>query len=246
MNWKLNKTTLLKTCVISFLCLHPSLYLPLVQAQEMTSVRELQAVIPPIGENPGRRESAGVRGACLPPNQSLTVLIPENQVTLTTSLYPTFFFYLPETKAQEALFILYDENEREIYRSIFSIKEMSGLLKLSIPDAVTSPKLAPGKNYYWQFSMFCDPQNPSLDPFVDGWVQRVPLTQDISNNLARASDSEKVDIYAAAGIWQDALTTLADLRQNNPSDRNLAAQWNQLLENIGLEKIAQEPMIQSR
>ena len=94
--------------------------------------------------------------------------------------------------------------------------------------------------------MFCDPKNPSLDPFVDGWVQRVSLTEDISNNLATASDSEKVDIYAAAGIWQDALTTLADLRQNNPNDRNLENQWNQLLENIGLEKIAQEPMIPSR
>lgn len=246
MNWKLNKTTLLKTFFLSLLCLHPALSLPLVQAQEMTSGRELQAVIPPVGENPGRRESAGVRGACLPPNQSLTVLVPENQVTLTTSLYPTFFFYLPATKAQEALFVLYDENEREIYKSISSIKEMSGLLELSIPDKVTSPKLEPGKNYYWQFSLFCDPKNPSLDPFVDGWVQRVSLTEDISNNLATASDSEKVDIYAAAGIWQDALTTLADLRQNNPNDRNLENQWNQLLENIGLEKIAQEPMIPSR
>jgi hypothetical protein len=245
MNWQLNKTTLLKTFFLSLLCLNPALSLPLVQAQEMNSGRELQAVIPPIGENPGRRESAGVRGACLPPHESLTVLIPENQVTLTTSLYPTFFFYLPATKAQEALFILYDENDREIYRSIFTIKEMSGLLKLTIPDGITSPKLESGKNYYWQFSMLCDPKNASLDPYVDGWVQRVTLTEDISNNLARASDSEKVDIYATAGIWQDALTTLADLRQNNPSDRNLADQWNELLQNIGLEKIAQEPLIHS-
>lgn len=246
MNWNLNQTTLLKTCLLSCLCLSPALSLSLVQAQETIPHGEIQAVIPSVGENPGRRESAGVRGACLPPNQALTVLIPENQVTLTTSLYPTLFFYLPATQAQEALFILYDENEREIYRSIFSIKEMSGLLKLSIPDGFTSPKLEEGKNYYWQFSMFCDPNNPSLDPFVDGWVQRVPLTEDISNNLATASDSEKVDIYTAAGIWQDALTTLADLRQNNPNNQNLAAQWNQLLENIGLEKIAQEPIIQPR
>jgi hypothetical protein len=216
----------------------------LVRAQESGN-RQIQAVVPPIGENPGRRESAGIRGNCLPKDALLTAIVPERQVTLTASLYPSLFFYVPETASQEAIFILYDENDREVYKSIFNVAEMSGLLKVSIPDAFTSPRLEVGKNYFWQFSLLCDPDNPSKDPLVEGWVQRVSLNPDILTQLESASELQKVEIYQDAGIWQEALTTLANLRQQEPDNWFLEDRWNELLDNIGLSQIAQQPIIES-
>jgi hypothetical protein len=218
-----------------------------VQAQESANDRQPdrqdQAVVPPVTDNPGRRESAGIRGNCLPPNQSLTVIIPENQVTLTTSTYPSLFFYLPKTDAKEAIFILSDENDREIYKSIFRVADISGLLKVSIPDNFISPTLELDQNYFWQFALICDPKNPSKNPLVDGWVQRVSLNEATLNQLESASEIKKVNIYDEAGIWQDALTTLANLRQQDPDNLFLESQWNQLLEKIGLARIAQEPIV---
>ena len=244
MNWKPKKTTLSRICLASLLCLSSIVPSMFVQAQEVSENRQIQAVVPPVGENPGRRESAGVRGNCLPRDAALTAIVPEQQVTLTTSVHPALFFYLPKTASKEALFILYDENDREIYKSIFSVAEMSGLLKVSVPDTVTSPRLEVGKNYFWQFALLCNPDEPSLSPLVEGWVQRVALNSDILTELESASASRKVEIYADAGIWQEALTTLASLRQQEPNNLSLEAQWNQLLDSIGLSKIAQEPTIE--
>lgn len=244
MNWKPNKTTLLRTCLASLLCLSPVIPTGLVHAQELSENRQIQAVVPPVGENPGRRESAGIRGNCLPKESSLTAIVPEQQVTLTTSVYPSLFFYLPKTASQEAIFILYDESDREIYKSVFNVAEMSGLLKFSIPDSFTSPQLEVGKNYFWQFALICDPDNPSKSPLVEGWVQRVPLNADMSAQLESASELQKVGLYADAGIWQEALTTLANLRQQEPNNLSLEDRWNELLNNIGLSKIAQQPIIE--
>ena len=244
MNWKPDRTAMLRTCLVSLLCLSPAISSMFVQAHESPYLRKYKAEVPPVEENPGRRESAGIRGDCLPRNQKLTVLVPENQVTLTTSPYPTFFFYVPTSEAEEAIFVLFDDNDREIYKSIIKVSEMSGLLKVSIPDILNSPNLEPGKNYLWQFYLICNPTDDSKNPFVEGLVQRVPLSVDISTELESASESQKVDIYADAGIWQEALTTLSDLRQANPNNLFLEKKWNELLENIGLEQLAQEPMIE--
>lgn len=247
MNWKFKQKTLMTALLASSFCFSPAMSSLWVQAQESLNhqpePQQYQAVVPPVTDNPGRRESAGIRGNCLPPNQSLTVIIPENQVTLTTSPYPSLFFYLPKTEATEAIFILYDENDREIYKSIFKVADISGLLKVSIPENFMSPTLELEKNYFWQFALLCDPNNPSKAPLVDGWVQRVNLNQETLTKLESASETEKVQIYAEAGIWQDALTRLANLRQQDPNNLFLESQWNQLLENIGLSRIAQEPIV---
>lgn len=243
MNWQPNKTALIRTCLASLLCLSPVMSSIFVQAQEASGGRQIQAVVPPVGENPGRRESAGIRGNCLPKDASLTAIVPEQQVTLTASVYPSLFFYVPKTASQEAIFILYDENDREIYKSIFEVAETSGVIKVSIPDFFTSPRLEMGKNYFWQFALLCSNDEPSTYPLVEGWLQRVPLNADILAELESASEYQQVDLYADAGIWQEALTTLANLRQQEPDNLSLENQWNELLNNIGLSKIAQEPMI---
>src|SRR4028118_2228835 len=56
------------------------------------------------------------RRKCGPDSElSLTALVPKNKIGRTVSDYPTFFFYLPQTEAELAEFILEDESGNQIY-----------------------------------------------------------------------------------------------------------------------------------
>jgi hypothetical protein len=49
-----------------------------------------------------------------------------------------------------------------------------------------------------------------------------------------------VSLYAANGIWYEALAAAAELRRTNPQDPN----WSALLQAVGLEELASEPMVE--
>jgi hypothetical protein len=54
---------------------------------------------------------------------------------------------------------------------------------------------------------------------------------------------QQVAIYASNGIWYEALTTLAQLRQNSPQDATLQQEWQDLLIFVGLNDIAAKPLL---
>lgn len=199
---------------------------------------------PPAKKLVGRRQTASPRG-CSRKGKYLTALMPETNLGLTFSLYPTFFFYIPPTSAQTAEFVLLDEEtEDTVYTTTFNISGLPGTVSVSLPSDKTLPKLKIGKNYHWYFSVICDPQERSGDAYVDGWVQRVTPNSTLISELKTASPLERLAIYTNADIWFERLTTLAELRRLNPNDPNLAAQWANLLRSVGLDKIAQEPLVQ--
>jgi hypothetical protein len=105
-----------------------------------------------------------VRGGCASSSQlSLTALVPKNKIGRTVSDYPTFFFYLPQTDAELAEFILEDESGNQIYQQDLTIKNLSGVIGVSIPANTNVPPLEVGKKYTWKFSLVCDPEDRSSD-----------------------------------------------------------------------------------
>lgn len=105
-----------------------------------------------------------LRGGCASRSQlSLTALVPKNKIARTVSDYPTFFFYLPQTEAELAEFILEDESGNQIYQQDLTIKNLSGVIGLSIPANTNVPPLEVGKNYTWKFTVVCDPDDRSSD-----------------------------------------------------------------------------------
>ena len=185
-----------------------------------------------------------VRGGCATSTQvNLTALVPKNKIGRTVSDYPTFFFYLPQTEAELAEFILEDESGNQIYQQDLTIKNLSGVIGVSIPANTTVPPLEVGKNYTWKFSVVCDAQDRSSDQLESGIVRRVELSPDILRKLENADLPQKTVIYAENGIWQDALITLAAARRANPNDTDLAADWESLLDSVKLGEIAAEPLL---
>jgi len=178
------------------------------------------------------------------PQISVTALVPENKIGRTVSDYPTFFFYLPQPNAELAEFILEDENGNLIYQQDLTIKNLSGVIGVSIPANTNLPPLEVGKKYTWVFSLVCDPDDRSADKVERGVVQRVELSADILRKLDQADPRQKTVIYAENGIWQDALSTLAAARRANLNDTDLAADWESLLDSVTLGEIAQEPIVE--
>src|SRR4028119_1120173 len=63
----------------------------------------------------------------------VTALVPESLIGRTVSEYPVFFFYFPQTEAEVAEFTLQDEKGNVIYQQDLTIKNLSGVIGVSIP-----------------------------------------------------------------------------------------------------------------
>jgi hypothetical protein len=188
----------------------------------------------------------GVRGKCGGLLEvSLIALMPENKIGRTVSDYPTFFFYLPQPSAELAEFLLLDEKGDVIYQQDMTIKNLSGVIGVSIPANTNVPPLEVGKKYTWSFSLVCDPDDRSGDKNESGVVRRVELSADILRQLETADPRQKTVIYAREGIWQDAVSNLAAARRANPNDPVFQTDWESLLNSVTLGEIAKEPIVET-
>jgi hypothetical protein len=186
---------------------------------------------------PRRREGAAVRGSgsCDSTEEQPVPVLPATEPVLTAAQYPTFFVDLPKSSVKEAELRLLSSNKDQIvYETTVTLPSKPGIVSFSLPADGTLPPLEIGKSYYWQLRVICDPQDRSGDMLVEGPVQRVELSLSLINELKKASPREHPAIYAEAGIWYDALSSLAQLRRSSPNDSTIAADWAELLKSVGL------------
>lgn len=198
---------------------------------------------PKVG-TPRRREGAAVRGSCDSTAEKPVPLLPTTEPVLTAAQYPTFFVNLPQTSIKEAeLFLLSGNKDRIVYETTVTLPDKPGIVSFSFPTDGTLPPLEVGKNYHWQLSVICGSQDQEEYTLIEGPVQRVELSPNLVDELKKASPREHPAIYAEAGIWYDAVTSLAQLRRSSPDDSAIAADWSELLKSAGLDEIAQKPLI---
>ncbi|MGI8502673.1 MAG: DUF928 domain-containing protein [Hassallia sp.] len=192
---------------------------------------------------PGRRSSAASRaGSCVETGQHLTPLTPKTDPQLTTAAYPSFFVYVPQNSAQALEFVLQDNtSNEELYKTTLKPNKQSGVVRVNFPNNANLPSLQNGKEYAWSFSVVCDTQSRDKDIEVTGSIQRIQTDPNLAIQLQKAQPRERAALYATSGIWQDTLTTVADLRRINPNDLGVKTDWEDLLKSVGLEKIAQAP-----
>jgi len=169
--------------------------------------------------------------------------------TLTVAANPTFFVYVPETTAEFAEFLLLDDQDNKVYETSLQLPTVlssdvssssvstPGIVKLSLPANVS---LETGKNYRWQFQLNCidNTGDASNNPLVDGWIQRTELSSDLKTKIEQATPLEQAKLYAKARIWSEALMLAAQLRSSHP------AEWEELLKSVGLNEIAQAPLLE--
>ncbi|NJP11183.1 MAG: DUF928 domain-containing protein [Leptolyngbyaceae cyanobacterium RU_5_1] len=200
---------------------------------------------PPKVGSPRRRTGAAVRGGC--PNASkdnLVALLPTTEPILTVSEYPTLFVYLPQSAASEAELTLLSDNKRQrVYKTTIKLPKAPGIVGFSLPKDGKLPPLQVGKTYHWNFSITCGPADQAEVGVVEGQIQRIALSPSQTNALKKTALRDRPAFYAEAGIWYDALSSLAQLRRSTPKDAAIATDWGDLLKSVGLSAIAEKPLI---
>lgn len=188
----------------------------------------------------------------------LTALVPisktstGNQVVwgLTSAEYPTFWFYVPYplTDQLPGEFRLTEQDEKgnPVYKHIRVTGTAPGVVGVRLPSTEASLKI--GKLYTYNFVVLCDPNDSSKNIFVKASVERRAPSASLASQLSTATKREKAVLYAKEGFWYESLTTLGELRQANPNDPGLMADWGilldaTLLEASDLNKIKQEPIV---
>ncbi len=218
-----------------------------------------------LGVRPSRFRVSGFSRSGTCPNQAkMTAFVPpprpeervrrsDAPIDLTLSERPTFWVYVTAMPTDaEVQFTLQDAaGKRELYNTRFTVSGQTGLVGVQIPK--TAPALKVGENYMWQMAMRCDRDSRDSDPIIGSWVQRITAEQlkpmggfnpsPIVQQLARATEREKPSLYAELGIWQDAVTSLIQLRRNQPNDVELTEDWRDLLTAAQMRELIDTPIL---
>jgi hypothetical protein len=183
---------------------------------------------------------------CLAANQRLVAIVPKSNIVLTTSGNPSLFFYVPQTSAPQIQMVVQDQdNNQKFVKQTYTPSGKGGIV--SIP--LTATTLEVGKEYHWFFSVICNPKERSMDKVVNGSIKRINPEPQLLTKLKDATPKERVNIYAASGIWGDSLANLAQLLSSSPNDPDLKADWKELLtaEGVNLDKesagLVNEPLL---
>ncbi|RCJ19896.1 hypothetical protein A6S26_03970 [Nostoc sp. ATCC 43529] len=192
---------------------------------------------PPVSAGGSTRSSS-----CLGGKKLITPLIPPNKLGLTLGQRPTFFWHIPESSVKTAKFLLFADNDQTlVYETSFTLPDKSGIVSFTLPD--TAPPLAINKTYHWYMTIVCNTEDSSDNPIVDGWVERIKPELKLSEALAKANLGKLPTIYAEAGIWHEALSTLVQLRQTEPNNLKVRMDWRQFFKSVNLNAIASSPLI---
>ncbi|MEA5568471.1 DUF928 domain-containing protein [Anabaena sp. UHCC 0399] len=209
-----------------------------------------QKFIPPNRQAPRTTAGGGSRGdSCdLASNETLQPLIPQNKLGLTLAERPTLYWFVPQISVPTAHFSILDD-KGIVYATTVKLPNKPGIIGFTLPS--NAPSLKVGKQYHWYFAIACNPEEPEKEMTVDGWIERIQTTSALSQQLARTNPQQLSQVYANAGIWHEALHTLVKQRLANPNDRQspavgdltVTANWQVLLESVGLKNLVSQPLI---
>lgn len=163
-----------------------------------------------------------------------TALMPSNFLARTAEKSPTFLLYVPQSSPALEFRLLSKTNQKVVYKTAVAVPKESGIVKVSLPEEVS---LDADEMYDWYLISICDASDRTGDAVTSGSLERVNPSKlkvdsgvTLEEALKTANLAERFSLYAKAGIWQDALATLAQIHQTVPEDKGVTASWEKLLQ----------------
>jgi hypothetical protein len=190
--------------------------------------------VPPTGrDRPQRTQGGGSRGCPNAQPISLQLLIPSDHTAQTVTGYPTFAWYISTVPSMPMQFALTETGATEPILVKQLTPKQAGIVKFTLPTEASELKV--GKEYRWTVSLICNTERPSQSVYARAWIERVAISSELANSLASSKFvDEKAGIYAAKGIWYDAIASLLDAPANS-SNRG-AALLQTLLRQVGFDQ----------
>jgi hypothetical protein len=197
---------------------------------------------PPSRGAPDGKEPAGTRGECGETDISFIFipLLPKTNSGfsgLTLTGHPTFWFYIPyqTSSVSSGTFSLLIEGQQNnpVYQTDFKLPETPGFVSVSLPTE--EKPLETNQRYRWKFRLYCASDDPSHRIEHTGTVQRVERPE-LETQLRKAPTlEERINLYVENGVWYDASTDLAQIRNHHQT-------WLNLLRAISSEQLNLEPI----
>ncbi len=169
---------------------------------------------------------------------SITLMTPDSNGGLTVSARPTLLAHINRSTAKRLFFSIRDDRGNYHYQTMLPMPQKEGIVAFNLPKSTA--ELEPNKMYQWSVVLVCSARLRPDSPRVEGWIQRQSPD---STAPAPASSLDQAVSYYNAGLWYDALGTVANLRQKYQGDRQYEQAWSELLQTVGLNRLAQAPLI---
>ena len=176
------------------------------------SIHAIAAYIPPADASaPSSGGTNTVRGGgCTGISAAtLTPLAPQDHIGHTASTQPTLAWFTPETEPYTMEFRIVEYAADQQFLPIYETEFLStdhtssnGIGQFQLHN--TDITLSPGKSYRWQVVMVCNPSSPSESLLAEADLVVAPVNLPPQPNPT-APIAERVDTYAMAGLWYDAL-----------------------------------------
>lgn len=105
--------------------------------------------------------------------------------------------------------------DRLVYETSLETEGRSGIMSVEIPLPTDerSKSLDSSTDYHWYLSYICNPEQRSQDVVLEGWIDRIELSEITQEKLETLSLTEQANLYQQQGIWHDALATAANQLQ---------------------------------
>ena len=217
-------------------------------AEAFPSYKPTPRGIPNVRVSGGTRSPAGLSCISDPQAPQLTSIFPDDDLGYTTDSYPAFQWYMPSNNASHVEFHLYEVvNEDEgiyepIYQTAFVPNPNAGIATLQLPQTTGLAPLSSDNYYYWSVEVYC-PDDPTAVMMAEGFVELLTPDPGLAAELANSDGISRAAIAAENSLWFDATRALTDHLKTQPNDHQAIASWQTLLESIGLENIADAPLL---
>jgi hypothetical protein len=149
--------------------------------------------------------TTGTRGCSSQTGIPVTAVAPQQHVGQTTSLYPTFTWFMPDEKSYPMEFELYelsDKSRKSLTRQ--PVQSQFGLMQFTLPK--DRPALEIGKQYFWQVVVYCNKNRPSSALVTK--AELIVQAPDAALSTAMKTIVDpliRADRYATEGFWYDAM-----------------------------------------
>lgn len=212
--------------------------------------------LPSRGIPTGRRRGGTSRSDCPVLDKSLTALVPGEEViknsspkytkpkhklqesqaflTPTISPYPTFWVYVPQlnNSAQIGEFILQNEQNQDLYRSLINLPAKSGIIGIRLPQQAKYA-LKTGQKYHWYFKLYCGEQNNSQYLYVDAWMEKI-APDSLKVKQLDINHGDEYQVFINNNLWYEAVHILANQQLENRQKN----EWNKLLNLLNLSDLS--------
>ncbi len=203
----------------------------------VAQARSIRYVPPGRRGAPTRTQGGGSRN-CGVDTIPVTLLAPLDHVGLTLQGRPKFVWYSASDSMLPMQFSIVEPGMSEPVWSQELPAAKAGLNEIQLPDTV--PELVVGRRYRWNISRLCSIRRNTDSMVVRGWIERVAASPSQKQINAKMSLEERVNAYAEAGLWYDAIAQAVSTPTGQASGGTVSPLILTLLEQGGITTVLQQ------